>query len=257
MNTLSFAAVYGDADADNVLTANDASVVLQNVLVSTYQMPIETTVENYMDIVDADADGSLSAADSAMILQKVLISTYTVPIENKENTEKKKSVVIYFSRAGEQYDVGIIEKGNTAIVAEIIAEESDSDIFEIKPLNDTYPTSYNELTEYAKQEQTSKARPEIESLPDISQYDTIYLGYPIWWGDMPMIMYTLLENTDLSGKTLIPFSTHAGSGLSGTESTIKQLQQNSTFKKGLAVRGSNAQNLQESVRQSVKNWLEK
>ena len=146
------------------------------------------------------------------------------PSENTtEETEASstRTLVIYFSRTGEQYTVGVIDKGNTAIVAEMIAEETGADLFEVLPVDDHYPMTYNELTDVAKQEQNDKARPAYAGeLPDLSGYDTVFIGAPVWWGDWPMIMYTLFENNDFSGKKLVPFSTHEGSGLSGFDKKL-------------------------------------
>lgn len=109
-----------------------------------------------------------------------------------------KTLVLYFSRTGEQYTVGVIEKGNTAVVAEMIAEKTGADIFEILPADDHYPMTYKELTDAAKREQNENARPAYAgTLPDLSQYDTIFIGAPVWWGDWPMIMYTVFENNFL------------------------------------------------------------
>lgn len=163
------------------------------------------------------------------------------------------SVVVYFSRTGEQYGVGVIEKGNTAIVADAIVEQTGADSFEILPKNDNYPTTYNELTDVAKEEQNQNARPEIKDiLQNFEQYDTIYLGYPIWWGDLPMICYTFLESYDFSGKTIIPFCTHAGSGNAGTQSKIQSAVPKATVKDVLAITGTDTQNNSDSVKTSVK-----
>lgn len=156
-----------------------------------------------------------------------------------------KTLVLFFSRTGEQYTVGVIEKGNTAIVAEMIAEKTGADTFEILPADDHYPMTYSELTDIAKREQSENARPAYAgTLPDLSQYDTIFIGAPVWWGDWPMIMYTFFEqNRDaLSGKTLIPFSTHEGSGLSGFDKKLGSAIPGAAVGKGLAVRGNDAQN---------------
>ena len=94
----------------------------------------------------------------------------------------RNKLVIYFSRTGEQYTVGVIDKGNTAIVAEMIAEIEDADLFEVLPVDNHYPMTYNALTDIAKQEQNANARPEYAgSLPDLSQYETIFIGAPVWW----------------------------------------------------------------------------
>lgn len=167
-------------------------------------------------------------------------------------------LVIYFSRTGEQYGVGVIEKGNTSIVADMIAEQTGADLFEILPVDDHYPMTYNELTDVAKREQNENARPAYAGeIPDLSRYDTVFIGAPVWWGDWPMICYTFFEtNADaLSGKTLIPFSTHAGSGLSGFDRKLSSALPNSTVGEGLAIAGTDAQNNPDSVRKKVSSWL--
>ena len=160
-----------------------------------------------------------------------------------------KSIVVYFSRTGEQYGVGVIEKGNTAIVADMIVEQTGADSFEILPKADNYPMTYKELTDVAKEEQNQNARPEIkDTIQDFDQYDTVYLGYPIWWGDLPMICYTF-------GKTIIPFCTHAGSGNAGTQSKIQSAVPKATVKEVLAITGTDTQNNQGSVNATVTDWL--
>jgi len=166
------------------------------------------------------------------------------------------TLVVYFSRTGEQYTVGAIDKGNTAIVAEMIAEETGADLFEILPEEDYYPYTYDELTDVARQEQNENARPAYQGpAPDLSKYDTVFIGAPVWWGDWPMIMYTFFENEDLSGKTLIPFSTHEGSGLSGFDQKLSAACPDSEVLDGLAIRGNDAQNDQDGVRSDVNEWL--
>ena len=166
------------------------------------------------------------------------------------------TLVIYFSRTGEQYGVGVIDEGNTAIVAKMIVEATGADSFEILPADDYYPMTYDELTEVAKQEQEENARPAYAGdVPDLSQYDTIFIGAPVWWGDWPMICYTFFENEDLSGKTLYPFSTHAGSGLSGFDTKLASAVPGSNVGKGLAIAGTDCQNDQDSVRSTVNDWL--
>jgi len=173
------------------------------------------------------------------------------------DTDRSSDVlVIYFSRTGEQYTVGVIDKGNTAIVAEMIAEGTGAELFEVLPEEDYYPYTYDELTDVARKEQNEKARPAYrDSLPDLSSCSTIFIGAPVWWGDWPMIMYTVFENNDFSGKTLIPFSTHEGSGLSGFDKKLQSACPDTEVLKGLAVRGNDAQNSQDKVRESVNSWL--
>lgn len=182
------------------------------------------------------------------------------PADTEEPALGSNVLVVYFSRTGEQYRVGVIDKGNTAIVAEMIIEATGADSFEILPQEDYYPYTYDELTDVAKKEQNENARPAYAGeVPDLSQYDTVFIGAPVWWGDWPMILYTFFENNAdaLSGKTLIPFSTHEGSGLSGFDRKLASALPNSTVGEGLAIQGNDAQNNQDSVRSKVNDWLAK
>ena len=178
--------------------------------------------------------------------------------QEDDSAGEGRSLVVYFSRTGEQYTVGVIDKGNTAIVAEMIADETGADLFELVPAEDHYPMTYDELTDIAKQEQRDGARPEYAGeVPDLSQYDTIFIGAPVWWGDWPMIFYTFFENNAdvLAGKTLVPFSTHEGSGLSGFDKKLAKACPDAVVEKGLAVRGNDCQNRQDSVWEDVAEWL--
>ena len=178
--------------------------------------------------------------------------------EEEMTQDSSNALVVYFSRTGEQYGVGLIDKGNTAIVADMIVDLTGADSYEVLPEEDYYPYTYEELTDIAKQELNDNARPAIrDAVPDLSGYDTIFIGAPVWWGDWPMIMYTFFEeNSDaLAGKTLIPFSTHAGSGLSGFDSKLSKALPDSIVGTGLAIAGTDAQNDQDTVRDKVSNWL--
>ena len=131
-----------------------------------------------------------------------------------------KILVVYFSRADENYNVGIVEVGNTELLAKGIITKTGADEFKIEP-KDKYPTVYQEAIERATEERRNGVRPEYVRGVDISDYDTIFLGYPIWWGDMPMVVYNFVEKHDWNGKTVIPFNTHEGSGNSGTYEILK------------------------------------
>ena len=172
-----------------------------------------------------------------------------------EQTEGGSNMLVaYFSLAGEQYGVGVIEEGNTSIIAHMIAEQTGADLFEIEAVT-PYPTSHSELLDVSRQEMTDNARPEIAGTVDnMDDYDTIFIGYPNWWGDMPMIVYNFLESYDLSGKTIVPFCTHGGSGLSNTESTIADIT-GGTMKDGFAIPGTTAQNDRDTARNEVTQWL--
>ena len=167
----------------------------------------------------------------------------------------KKVLVVFFSRTGENYAVGNIEKGNTHIIAEMIAKESGGKLFRIETVK-PYPDEYKVCVEIAKTEKENNARPEVKGDVKVEDYDIIFLGYPNWWGDMPMAVYTFIEKHNWNGKTVVPFCTHEGSGLSGTERKLKDACKGATVSEGLAIKGTIAQNSQAQARQSVKKWLE-
>ncbi len=152
-----------------------------------------------------------------------------------------KILVAYFSRAGEQYGVGNIKKGNTAIIAEMIAEKTGGDLFEIKVKNDNYPDAYTPLTEFAKKEKLQNLRPELlRKAENIDSYDTVFIGYPNWWGDMPMPVYTFIESHNLKNKKVYHFCTHEGSG---------------GVKEGFSIYGHTAQKNKEEADKKVAEWL--
>ena len=160
---------------------------------------------------------------------------------DESSTEPAKSLVVYFSWSG-----------NTENVAKSIQSQTGSDIFEIVPKT-PYSTDYNTVVDDAKVEQQNNARPEIkDSIPNIADYDTVYVGFPNWWGDMPMILYTFFDTYDLSGKTVALFCTSGGSGLSNTVNEVKELEPNATVTKGLHI-GSGASADPDSA---VKSWLD-
>ena len=168
-----------------------------------------------------------------------------------------KILVAYFSRTGNEYSVGNITKGNTQIVAEIIQKKTGADIFRIDTVQ-KYPTDYDETTKVASREKAKQARPALTAkVDDFAQYDTIFLGYPIWWGDMPMAVYTFLESYDFGGKTIIPFCTHGGSGLSSTEQQITLKCPNAKLLQGFELRGATAQKNPAEAEQKVSAWLDK
>ncbi|HSP47199.1 MAG TPA: flavodoxin, partial [Clostridiaceae bacterium] len=125
--------------------------------------------------------------------------------------------------------------------------------FEIETVK-SYPEDYTETTKVAEKELEVKARPELTgTVADMDKYDVIYLGYPNWWGTMPMAVYTFLESYDLSGKTIIPFCTHEGSGMGSSEWEIKKLCRNSKVLPGLAIQGSKVARADKEIQ----DWLKK
>jgi len=174
-------------------------------------------------------------------------------ILNKNNTDSKV-LVVYFSRTGENYNVGNVEVGNTAMVASYIKEYLKADSFEIVPV-DKYPEKYDECTDIAQKEKNDNARPKIQDkINNFDSYDTVFIGYPIWWGDLPMIMYTFMEEYDFNGKNVIPFNTHEGSGDAGTYQSIQTKLPNAKVNtKGLALDGKTARS--DDGKQQTIDWL--
>ena len=169
--------------------------------------------------------------------------------------EAGKTLVVFFSHTGENYNVGVIEKGNTAIIAEMIAAKTGADSFEIKPAR-PYPKTYKQCADAAKKEQNDRARPEyLGGVDNLAGYDRVFIGAPVWWGDWPMIVYSFLEKNDLSGKTLIPFCTHEGSGLSGFGAKLSAAVPGAKVLEGLAVTGRAAQRNREAAEKAVDGWL--
>ena len=150
------------------------------------------------------------------------------------------SLVVYFSATG-----------NTKAVAETIADKQDADLQEMVP-EEPYTEEeldYNDRSSRSTKEQNDEnSRPKIaKEIANIENYDVIYVGYPIWWGDMPRILYTFFDAYDFSGKTIVPFCTSGGSGLSGTTDDIKELEPDAEVLEGLEVDGSSAANADDEV----------
>ena len=154
-----------------------------------------------------------------------------------------RNLIIYYSRKGQNYVNGSIRelsKGNTEIVAEFIRKAVGGDLFEIETVKE-YSKDYMTCTEEAQEELRAKARPELKAcLDDISEYDNIFVCGPCWWGTFPMAVLTQLERLDFTGKKVFAVMTHEGSGLGGSERTLKQSCKGATVGRGLAVHGADA-----------------
>lgn len=163
-------------------------------------------------------------------------------------------LVVFYSRADENYFGGAyryIPVGNTEKVANMIAEVTSAELFKIEQ-QVPYAADYDTCIKQAKKDLQAKARPALVSIPDnLDSYDEIYLGYPNYWGDMPMAVYTFLENFDWNGKTIHPFCTHEGSGLSRTERKIQDACKGATVTSGLAILGSSV----EHSKATVEKWV--
>jgi len=135
----------------------------------------------------------------------------------------------------------------------MIEEITEGDMFHIEAV-ESYPKDYTETTKVAQDELDANARPEItDHVENMEDYDVIFLGYPNWWGTMPMPVFTFLEEYDFSEKTIVPFCTHEGSGLGHSEKDIARLCPEATVLKGLAINGTSAG----SAKTNVSNWLDK
>lgn len=196
------------------------------------------------------------------------LTLFAVPAMAEEEQESSNILIAYISRAGENYNVGekhpdsasasyagYIEEGNTAKMAKILAELTGGELYAIE-VEDAYPEDYASMLERAQQELDEDARPALAGeLPDLEGKDTIFIGYPIWHAAIPRPVLTFLESYDLSGKTLVPFNTHEGSGQAGTVSEIEEAMGDALLLEGLAVQGKTAQEDEEKTRQLLTDWL--
>ena len=175
-------------------------------------------------------------------------------ILNENSSQDTKILIVYFSRTGENYNVGNTEVGNTAMIASYIKEYLKADSYEIVPTK-KYPAGYDECLDIAKKEQQENARPEIEGkIDNLDKYDTIFIGYPIWYGDTPMIINTFLEQNNLEGKNILLFNTHEGSQDAGTYDKIAQkLLKSKVNSNGLAIQGKTART--DEGKQKTIDWL--
>jgi flavodoxin len=170
------------------------------------------------------------------------------------NLKDEKCLIAYYSRAGNNYVSGKIVNlpiGNTKVVADMIREITRGDVFRIDTVK-PYPKDYSATTNVAKKELNENARPELSGhVENMDSYNVIFLGYPNWWGTMPMPVFTFLEEYDLSGKTIVPFCTQEGSGMGRSEKDIAKLCPETTLLKGLAIHGSRIS----SAKKDVEGWL--
>ncbi|MCM1222070.1 MAG: flavodoxin [Lachnospiraceae bacterium] len=172
---------------------------------------------------DLNGDGRWDVFDMCLMRQQVapsqsktLVVYYSLVLPDGTDASASASRVIV---DGEPY-------GTTEYMAKVIQEETGADLFQIQTVQE-YPTEYRDVTNQAEKEKESGFRPELAThIDNIDQYDTIFVGYPNWWGDMPMALYSFFDEYDLSGKTVIPFNSHGGSGFSQTVQSIAELEPN-------------------------------
>lgn len=166
------------------------------------------------------------------------------------------TLVVYFSRTGENFPNLDLEVGNTARVALAINDRVAGDIYEIVPA-EAYPEDPDETSELAQQEQDDGIYPEIAgTVADTSGYDTVFLGYPNWWGEQPMVVQTFMRDNDLGDATIVPFTTHDGSGFGNSLSVLSEYYPSATILEGLALRGTAVADDPDSVSTDVNAWLD-
>lgn len=197
---------------------------------------------------------SCLAAIVALLTMSCTASANQSTMNNQDETsmdKNGKTLVVFFSHAGENYSVGNIEVGNTKVVADYISEMTGADQFEIVADKD-YDMPYMQLIEVAKQEaNNNELPPMMGKLENVDQYDTVFIGGPVWWGTYPQVMFTFFRDYDLNGKTLIPFTTHEGSGLASCVEDVKEAYPNADVKPGFAIYGHEVR----SGRNKVGKWL--
>lgn len=199
--------------------------------VTTKEVETTTEAESTQEITISETSTEEITTDEEIVLE----TAETEP-DNGSDT-----LIVYFSWSG-----------NTRKIAESIQEKTGADIFEIIP-ETAYPDDYDVVIDIASEEQGDDVRPAIaDTIYNIDQYDTIIVGFPNWWADMPMILYTFFDEYDLSGKTIAPFATSASSGLSDTVNSIKREEPNATVVNGLSIRERNLN----SSDTDIVNWLE-
>jgi len=171
--------------------------------------------------------------------------------QSKDNTTMSKSIVIFFSHAGDNYSVGNIEVGNTKIVADYISELTGAEQYEI--ITHKYDgMDYMSLIDLAKKEAAAGELPSYEGqAPDLSQYDTVFIGGPVWWGTYPQVMFTLFKDINLDGKTVIPFTTHEGSGLANCVSDVKKAFPKANVTQGFSIYGHEVR----TGKAKVEKWI--
>lgn len=207
------------------------------------EQPAEESTETE---TEQSTEGTAEAESSEAAAQSSLLVAY---FSYAENVALPDDVDASASASIQPWNGALT--GNTGVVADMIAQATGADLFSIRTV-EQYPDTYDATIDQGQQEQSDGARPELAThLENLDSYDTIFLGFPNWWGDMPMAVYTFLDEVDLSGKTVIPFVTSGGSGFSNTISTIQQMEPQATVQEGLSIGASSATGAQ----QQVESWL--
>lgn len=187
----------------------------------------------------------------AAVIMLIATAMLALPMQ-AQTPNKNNTLIVFFSHAGQNYE-GNLAIGNTHVIANYIAAYTGADVFEIKPVDSAaYNLTHSQLTQFARNQQTANERPAFEGrIANLDKYDYVFIGSPIWWGTFPQIYQTFFDTYDLNGKTLIPFTTHAGSGLGQIPSVLRSRYPGATLLSGLATVGRNVG----SAQGSVESWL--
>ena len=204
--------------------------------------PADSSAENITEPVGGETESTETSGAMETGNGKVLIAYFSVMETDGVDTVAGASRVAADGEA----------LGNNEYIAQMIQHETGGDLFAIETVQD-YPTTHDPLLEFAYDEKADNARPELATqIENLGSYDVIFLGYPNWNADLPMPLYTFLEEYDFGGKTIIPFTTHGGSGFSGTIQTISELQPNATvISDGLSI----SRNSVPDAEGEVINWV--
>lgn len=243
----------GDGDNDGEITSADARLALRlSVGLESFTPDSEA-----FKALDIDSDGTVTPSDARTLL-RISVGLEPQPTEDEPGNGDKKILTVYFSSANTA-DVDVVSsatpyaggKASTQQLAEYVHAAVGGDLRKLTPTAD-YPTGYNETADAAKSQRDNDERPAFLPL-DVNpeDYDVIFVGYPMWWYTTPMIIRTFFDAYNFSGKTIVPFNTHAGSGDGGTYREIAQMEPDAVVPEGLAVWGSEAG----AAEETVKNWV--
>lgn len=242
---LSLTLIFSLAACGNTAGTSSEAPVSDTTQSSTSEVgPEPEPVTSSTPNTDSSSSSSEAETASSSTVETESSTTSETETESSSNTEAEtvSSLVVYFSWSG-----------NTKSVATEIQNQTGADLFELVPA-EPYTDDYNALLDIAQDELANSARPGLSgNIGNLDNYDVVYIGYPCWWGDMPMLLYTFFDSYDLSGKTIVPFVTSGGSGFSGTISSIQTLEPDATMLEGLSLSSSAAA----SPAHAVSEWLGK
>lgn len=261
MMALSVAACGGSAGAGNQENqeAGDAARVTESTEVPATTSADETETATTAEAPEASEDMSETTEEtqaeknteengadaSGTAGSNILVAYFTYG----ENADLGDNVDASSSASIQMLDGQV--SGNTGVVASVIADLTGADIFSIRTV-ESYPDNYNDTIDQGQEEQQEDVRPELSGqIENLDSYDTIFLGYPNWWGDMPMAIYSFLDEYDLSGKTIVPFVTSGGSGFSGSVEEIEDAEPDAEVLEGLSLSDSEATDAQSDIEE----WL--